>query len=295
MTSDPRASAQDHTITPTFSPRRVAFEYRGVISDSGIKTLCEYIDLARDLYQPTHLAVQLDSPGGSARALDYWLYRIKKWGEVGVEIETRAGTECASAAALALAFGAVGRRFAHPLTRLHFHNPRLHTAGPTEVQEHHAEDFARVLKASRSRMQNQLNEHLINSLGKRGFVQTLFSRAQWLQHASCAVLSRGRTQIGGEATLHANAENAIEVWSQQSTNNPECIDTAITEWELRLVEMFARDCPIDLRFAWALLLIDESDHLPSLIERSTPSCDDQDGTHCSPSTPTAVASPSCTS
>ena len=78
MSSDSRASVPEYSITPAFSPRKVVFTYRrgyrGVISDSGIKTLCEYIDLAIDLYQPTHLALQLDSPGGSASALDYWLY-----------------------------------------------------------------------------------------------------------------------------------------------------------------------------------------------------------------------------
>ena len=178
MRDSPQLNPHDHVIIPAFAPRRVAFTYKGTISDAGIKALCEQIDLAIDLYQPMHLLVQLDSPGGSALALDYWISRLKQWRKIGVEIETMADTVCASAAALALAFGVIGRRFAHPLTKLHFHNPRVHTSGPTELQEHLAEDFARVLKASRSRMHGLLKDHLIGSLGKTGFVRTLHARAQ---------------------------------------------------------------------------------------------------------------------
>lgn len=274
MTDSTQFKSRDHVITPAFAPRSVAFTYRGAISDAGIKALCEQISLAIDLYQPKHLAVQLDSPGGSARALDYWLHRIGFWEKKGVKIETMADTECASAAALMVAFGAVGRRFAHPLSRLHFHNPRLQTSGPTEMLEHHAENFVRVLKASRTRMHAQLQNHLFDSIGKIGVVQTLQSRAQWL-------LSRGRVdsasdlaKISHQNTSHPDISTAIAVWSQEPSIETDYVESVLSEWEKRVGELFDRDCQVDLKYAWALCLIDASDELPSLVER--PHTDDEE-------------------
>lgn len=293
MRDSPQLNPQDRVIIPAFAPRRVTFTYKGTISDAGIKALCEQIDLAIDLYQPMHLVVQLDSPGGSALALDYWIYRLKQWRKIGIEIETMADTVCASAAALALTFGVIGRRFAHPLTKLHFHNPRVHTSGPTEVQEHLAEDFARVLKDSRSRMHALLKEHLIGGLGKTGFIRTLKARAQWLLCESHSLSSADSQRIGYEAALLADAATAIEAWSQQPAQDSDCTDSAISEWEQRVAEMFNRDRPVDLRYAWALLLIDGSEQLPPLIEHTPPS-DDEEDDHRLPSTTPPLVSPSYT-
>lgn len=290
MSSDPRAPVTEYTITPKFSPRRVVFTYRGVISEAGIKTLCEYIDLAVDLYQPKHLAVELDSPGGSALALDYWLYRVQQWGKSGVEIDTLADTVCASAAALALAFGPVGRRFAHPLTKLHFHNPRVLSSGPTEFQEHHAEDFARALKASRTRMHSRLESHLIGSLGKAGFLRTLQLRSQWLLSDSCSVSSTNWTQIRFDVALRSEPTSAIETWANQPNLDSEYADSTIAAWERCVAEMFARDRPVDLRYAWALVLIDASDHLPPLIERTPTSGERENDGHRLPSIEHALVS-----
>ena len=160
-----------------------------------------------------------------------------------MEIETHADTVCASAAARAVAFGPVGRRFAHALTKLHFHNPRVISSGPSTVQEQHAEEFVRALKASRNRMHSRLKAHLIDSLGRTGFMRTLQLRARWLLSDSLSVSPTDEVQIGYQATSRLDAASEISVWADQSDSDPGCTDSLIAAWEQCVTEMFSRDRP----------------------------------------------------
>ena len=50
-------------------------------------------------------------------------------------------------------------------------------------------------------------------------------------------------------------------------DDTEAAQLVVSQWEIQINDLFKTDRISDLRFVWALLLIDESDDLPVLIER----------------------------
>ena len=266
--SELKLEKTEHTITPQFAPRKIDFLYAGAITDAGIKELTECVELGFYQYQPILTTVHMRSPGGLARALDYWAYKVRQWQSHGWQIATRADTECASAAAMVVTIGTVGKRFAHPLSQLRFHNPRLITPTGTAILEHDAEVAARMLKESRCHMHGLLKHHLIDSLGTFGFARTLSARAEWLLDEVRSLPSNHLARYAGGPSLLNKVRGMLEGWSKMQLDDPKEAEVLITQWEKQISDIFKLDQIIDLRCAWALLLIDGSDDLPVLIEEN---------------------------
>lgn len=271
------STAADRTafaISKAFAPRTVQLSYCGPITPQGVKTLVEHVETALTLYQPEVIAVHLHSPGGLMPALEYWVYRQQHWAAQGQIIATEADTECASAAAMMVTLGTVGKRSAHPLSQLLFHNPRM-VGRDITLQEQDAEEVARVLKESRTRMHAMLSRHLIDSLGQMRFARSLHARAAWLLKPENQAR---QTVYSGSSTPAANQE-WLDSWAQHRPRNEADARERIAQWSARIEEVFRKDELIDLSTAWALMLIDATETLPPLIEPlSTASMQDEDET-----------------
>ena len=261
----PAASTTEFTIARSFGPRQVQFSYAGPITSLGIKTLAEYVNTALALYQPEEVAVQLRSPGGLMPALEYWEYCKQGWQAQGQVIATQADTECASAAALMVTLGTVGRRSAHPLSRLLFHNPRLVSRDIT-LLEQDAEEVALALKESRNRMHALLSQHLLGSLGELSFARSLHIRAAWLVEQEHSREYRALQALHRPAHAQAELPEWLDAWAQARPDSQDEAQALITDWTAQIESLFRKEQFIDLQTAWVLLLIDASDLLPPLIE-----------------------------
>lgn len=255
------------TVRMRCSPRAVDVYYDGPIDESGIKELVDVIEQGFALYQPEKTTVQMRSPGGSGRAMEYWIKTTKKWKEQGYEIFTNAGTLCASAGAMIVTLGAVGSRYAHPLAEMLYHNPRIVAHQGSTFREDDAAKVARMLCDSRNRINLQIKQHLTDSLGLLGFARTLNARAAWMLAKGSSLPTTYFIQDSSEAFLPNDWKERFTSWADMRIDDTEAAQLVVSQWEIQINDLFKTDRISDLRFVWALLLIDESEDLPALVEK----------------------------
>ncbi len=106
------------------------------IDDNLINKCVIVIDELVSVYQYMKIAIEIASPGGSVTSLKYFLHAIGEWRRKGVQINTRALTSAASAAAQLLSV--CDERRAAATTRLLYHNSRFQI-GSDRVFEQTAE------------------------------------------------------------------------------------------------------------------------------------------------------------
>ena len=290
-----QANDTNHSITAgskvsvSCRPRALDLYYNGEIDDSGIETLVQIAEQGIALYQPERTTVHMTSPGGSARALEYWITRTKKWKTEGIEIATQAGVVCASAAAMIVTMGSIGTRFAHPLSNLLYHNPRIITKQGSAFLEQDAERATRLLRDSRTRLNGLIKAHLTDSLGLVGLAKTLKSRAAWMLADGQSLPAIYFAQSTPEAKLPKDWNERFTDWSKTRVTTASEAQHIVKQWNEQVNDLFKNDQFFDLRFIWALLLIDASEDLPALIERdmSTPESEDQQARDISVASTTA--------
>jgi ATP-dependent protease ClpP protease subunit len=129
--------------------------------------LCDEINLAIDYYQYQRFILQIDSVGGSATALEYYLQQLVRWRQRNVCIGTQALTRAYSAAAIMLSLGDIGHRWAYSTSRLLYHNPRVVTEG-SAIDAHRLIDMYRELTLVNDHMVNQLASHIYENKILRG-------------------------------------------------------------------------------------------------------------------------------
>ncbi len=125
------------TIHKTFHDHYLEIFFEGVIEPVSIhtlnqifKTFCRDPDNLHNLYNYRRVSLHIESPGGSVPALFSYLDTItairRACDETGESLilETRAGTICASAAAIMLSFGTLGYRSASSYSTLLYHDAR---------------------------------------------------------------------------------------------------------------------------------------------------------------------------
>jgi ATP-dependent protease ClpP protease subunit len=97
--------------------------------------LIDEIKLLRSYYQFRTVELQIDSPGGSAEALQYIVLSMQEWRRgKGHVLRTVALNEVCSAAAIMLSLGTVGHRVASAHSRLLYHPARSTTlSGVTQT------------------------------------------------------------------------------------------------------------------------------------------------------------------
>lgn len=252
------------TITVSFEPRCISLKYKGAIINESMVQLIKTNNQMIELYQPEKIVLTLDSPGGEVDAMHLMKFHLDSCKAKGIEIETRADATCASAAAVIFSLGAIGSRYALPITHLLFHNPRVMPSSRPWL-EHHLTNMGSMLEKSRKKMNQYLTSHLTTSLGQMGFAQTLKTRAQRLldpvflnecEHLS--LFSAGSIFPLDEMTTE------FEEWADWKIVDNDSANALVNRWENNLQKLNALDGKVDLRCAWGMLLIDETDSLPPI-------------------------------
>jgi len=245
-----------------FMPREIELIYSGGITAEGIRALADYVEASFSIYQPSKLTVAMRSPGGQVSALNFWVRKLTRWREQGIEVSTEADTICASAAALIVALGALGHRSAHSLSRLLYHYARF-SARDITLLEHDAEDLARTLKHSRGWLHSMLRQHCVDGLGPWRFARTLHKRAAWLvEHtAELKGFSSAATTWRGKKELQF-----LQEWAAKRPDTGEEAESLIEQWVEQLDDLFHRDQFVELPVAWAMFLIDTTETLPVIVE-----------------------------
>lgn len=253
-------------VSVSCRPRALDLHYSGEIDESGIKTLVQLAEQGIALYQPELTTVHMMSPGGSARAMEYWIARTKKWKSEGIEIATHAGIICVSAAAMIVTMGSIGSRFAHPLSNMLYHNPRIITRQGSAILEQDAERATRLLRDSRNRLNGLIKAHLTDSLGLIGFAKTLKSRASWMLSEGASLPATYFLQDSSGAKMPKMWKERFTCWAKAPLNTVREAQFIVKQWDEQVNDLFKMDQIFDLRFVWALLLIDASEDLPVLVE-----------------------------
>ena len=247
------------------SARTIDIHYTGAVHDFGIQRLVEIVELGHSIYKPENITVHMRSPGGSARAIEYWVLKSKEWANCGRHVATRAQTTCASAAALMVTMGAVGLRSAHPLSLMLYHNPRLIGQDGSPLLEHDAEKAALLLRESRTRMHLLIKQHLTDSLGVVGFARTICARATWMLRNGSSLPPMYFVQDSCESGISDKWHDLFDGWANLRVDEMAVVQAIVSQWEEQLDQLFRSDRVCDLQLVWALLLIDETEHLPALI------------------------------
>lgn len=129
-------SVSSEKISVNYCHDRAVFRFSGDVNGDRIFRLCDEIDFAINYYCYNCIQIDIDSPGGDARALKHYIYTIGIWRRKGVSIHTRALTNCCSAGAYMLSFGDIGHRTALPHTMLLYHNVRANVGEKVMTAEH---------------------------------------------------------------------------------------------------------------------------------------------------------------
>lgn len=115
----------ENKVTVIYRPDHAVVRFSGDVNANRIFSLCDEIDTAINYYFYDRVRIEIDSPGGEAKALNYFINQLASWRKRGVVIETMALTSCCSAGAYMLSFGDVGHRWALPDSMLLYHNVRV--------------------------------------------------------------------------------------------------------------------------------------------------------------------------
>ena len=117
--------------------------------------LVSTIETVVDHYFYTEVELVIASPGGSSRALKYYLNALRHWQSQGVRFRTRVISSAASAGAFMVSLG--DERIAEPGARLMFHHARAHNAN----------DLTASATTELHSFLRQLDEHMIALLAER--------------------------------------------------------------------------------------------------------------------------------
>lgn len=163
MAIDSRASLVPTVVTPTdrgerafdiysrLLAERVVFLNRPVDDDVAGILLAQLIHLEAESPE-RDISLYVNSPGGSATSL-FAIYDTMRY--IQPDVATYCVGQAASAAAVILAAGAKGKRFALPNARVLLHQPHGGMEGQTSDLEIHAREF----QYQRRRVEEILAEH----------------------------------------------------------------------------------------------------------------------------------------
>ena len=133
----------------------------GPVTVETILALCDEVDLATEYYQYPVVELQLASPGGDVAALDHFLSRLAQWRTTpAVIVETLALTQAASAAAIMLSLGDIGRRGAYASAQLVYHDSRTMLPDKTVATRAVLDQCSKSLADTDSRMLDILVSHV---------------------------------------------------------------------------------------------------------------------------------------
>lgn len=114
-------------VTVRYEHDRAVIRFSGDVNADRVFSLCDEISFAQDYYHYGRVLIEIDSPGGEAKSLQYFVHKLAGWRARGLVVETLALTSCCSAGAYMLSFGDLGHRAALPDSMLLYHNVRTAT------------------------------------------------------------------------------------------------------------------------------------------------------------------------
>lgn len=242
--------------SPLLSPQIATLRYEGEICAEGISALLKQMQSAFDYYQYDHIQLHLESPGGSAAGLDYFLRNLDKYQASGKQLHVQSTFMCASAAALLLAFGSWGERRVDRSTILLFHFARV-GGNVADLTARSAQGYSRQLQRYDQIMIERLVKYLtFQAGGPAGMLALVAVRLNLLD----ANWSWVETQIQG-AVLSEKGSRRPDWFKKLRCLFKADVDPqkAMASFIKYLCVSFQRDMPMDLREAFALALIDTID------------------------------------
>jgi ATP-dependent protease ClpP protease subunit len=230
-----------------FDPMHSVIVLRGPVSPETVLQVQDLLDLATGYYQHEHVTLRLNSPGGQANCLAYLLGHIERLRDGGIAIDTSGEITVASAAAVLLAMGTVGQRTVQPCTELLFHDARVNGAGE-QTQKTSAQIAARL---------SQLTLQVVRTIaghverGSGGVQPAAEEGLARLGVMAAAKMELERRLPTAAACFPARVQAAIDaMWRK-------CLREGSTQPYVQFLgRRFAADAPMDLREAYALLLVD---------------------------------------
>ncbi len=163
----------------TYGHDRLVVRYTGEVSSDSVFRLADIIDLGMEYYGYRRIDLHIDSAGGSGPALLYLVDRLSAWSEVpGFTLHTRGLTMVASAAAVLLSLGTVGRRTVGLSTVLLWHNARVIITAPVAWTRRELLREATTLTAVDRRVTHLLARHVLSGTGGRAVVRPWLGGAE---------------------------------------------------------------------------------------------------------------------
>lgn len=244
-----------------FGPDSARLTMSGPLTQAMVLDMRRQFRTAVDYYRHDQIEIEVNSPGGDARALRALAIEMQWLRSHGCSIATTAMMEACSAAALTLAMGNVGMRTAQPYSTLLFHNARATQQGERAMTAIHANAAARQLQHLDAQVVDMVVSHLeIARGGLQALAMAGLDRCQTLQREAAIVVR----EFGPEASISANLGQKLrtradkDAWFKSTIAAYERVlksDNAKAFTSL-LAAFFALDDRMPLEMAWCLQLID---------------------------------------
>lgn len=156
-----------NAVTARLLPDRMAVRFATDVTRDSVFYLTDIVDAGLAYYGYGRIDLQIDSAGGSADSLAYFIRRLTEWrrGTSRLVLRTVGLTTVASAAAVMLSLGTVGHRQVYPSTRLLYHHGRILTQRPAMWTRAELEHHASALAAVDGEVLQALARHVIDGTG----------------------------------------------------------------------------------------------------------------------------------
>ena len=210
------------------------------VDTESIYRLCDLIDLGFDYYRYPEVEICINSPGGSVDAMHMFLERLSEWRTRKLIIGTKTDALACSAAAVIMALGSLGKRFARERSTIVFHFSRV--PGIQNATASMAQSLGESLMATDKEMIEIVADHVLR--GKKSIKLDLPKKD------------------GGLVALADLAENehakSVKTFILEKFKpfEPDLIFTK-SEYASLLEKLFDLDTPISPFFAKFLGLVDQ--------------------------------------
>jgi ATP-dependent protease ClpP protease subunit len=264
----------ENGMSVKFTPKsnEAQIQVCGEINQDTALLVHEYVREAAEHGNYEHLVLQINSPGGELRALRAIMHEMRWWRQRGGTLATETLMQAASAAALMLSLGDVGKRSAQPYTELLYHHSRFMAGQQYALTANNAEVAQQRLRQVDREFLHTLVKHIASAFGGiEALAQAGLARCQCLQANAASVAQGLGLAAGLGAANHRGAKKSTPLMLKRIENSyekalksrsPEPVATL-------LAEEFDRDAPMPVDVAWCLMLVDAVEMVDVLQPENT--------------------------
>ncbi len=249
-----------HQLRQEFDRRHIRVVYEGSLYSSGMEHLCQTINKLHEHYQAELIWVELNSPGGEVSCLQRWQLERLGWQKAGLKIGLIAGDHCASLAALQLALGEVGMRWASASSHLLLHTSRVQLSSRTPLVAQTAVHLSKRLEKTDLTMKGLLRDHLVQSLGELGLADLLARRVNALRKppADLAPVLLHLDELHAERCGRTSQWlKQLNRWPQHHPGTADDAGTWLKAWTKVLDAVLDADRFLSPLAMWSLGLLDQ--------------------------------------